>query len=176
MQPVLYSQKRQDFKTGDLLAWKTVRIRSFFDFVLFLYQKILKADYTHVGIVFKEGNRYFIVEATPPAVRLFPISMTEDFYYIPTDIETKPSHVDLLLSNLGKKYSLIDLVRSMFRLGNNTSDYYCSELANSFYNDVGYYHDLDAGLTPDSLVDAVRKASGKEPIFIKTDKGNLDGI
>lgn len=174
--PSLYSEKRKDFKTGDLLAWKTVRIRSFFDFVLFLYQKILKAEYTHVGIVLKEGDRYFIVEATPPVVRIFPISMTDDFYHFALDLNVKSSNVDSLLKHLGKKYSLFDLVTSMFKIGNNTSDYYCSELANTFYNDIGYYDDIDAGLTPDTLVNAVLKRSGVQPVLIKNDRGNLNDV
>lgn len=172
----LYSKKRNEIKTGDLLAWKTTRINSFFDFILFLYQKILKAEYTHVGMVVKEGGRIFIMEATPPVVRLFPVSMTEDFYIIHTNIEPKSSHVDVLLKDIGKKYGIMDLIRSILKLGNNTSEYYCSELASHFYNEIGYINNEDAGLTPDSIIKEIVKASGNEPIFIKNDRGNLNAV
>lgn len=173
---VLYSEIRNELKTGDLLAWKTLRISSFFDFILFIYQKILKAEYTHVGIVIKEGERYFIVEATPPVVRLYPISLTEDFYYIPVNIEAKSSQVDGLLRILGKKYSILDFIRSLFKISNNPSEYYCSELAGTFYNEIGYIDDIDAGLTPDSIVKAVANVSSVKPIFVKNDRGNLNTV
>ena len=172
----LYSKVRQELKTGDLLAWKTTKINSFFDFVLFLYQKILKAEYTHVGIVVKEGNRYFLVEATPPVVRLFPISLCDDFYHFSLDIDYKSSQVDLLLRAIGKKYGLIDLIRSILRLGNDPSEYYCSELASRFYNDIGYIDDETAGLTPDKIIEAVTKDNQIKPTFVKIDKGNFNGV
>jgi hypothetical protein len=172
----LYSKVRQELKTGDLLAWKTTKINSFFDFVLFLYQKILKAEYTHVGIVVKEGNRFFLIEATPPVVRLFPVSLCDDFYHFSLGIEYKSSQVDLLLRTIGKKYGLMDLIRSILRLGDNPSEYYCSELASHFYNSVGYIHDERVGLTPDKLIEAVAKVKNTTPTFVKIDKGNLNGV
>lgn len=173
---VLYSQKRNDIKTGDLLVWKTTRINSFFDFILFLYQKIFKAEYTHVAIAVKEGNRLFIIEATPPVVRLYPISMCDDFYLFPVDTETKSSHTDILLRKIGLKYSIWDLIRGILKLGNNEKEEYCSEIASRFYNEIGYIDDIDAGLTPDSLIKAIRKVHKTEPIFVKVDRGNLSGV
>lgn len=172
----LYSKVRQELKTGDLLAWKTTKINSFFDFVLFLYQKILKAEYTHVGIVVKEGNRFFLIEATPPVVRLFPVSLCDDFYHFPLNIDYKSTQIDFLLRTIGKKYSLIDLIRSILKLGDNTSEYYCSELAGRFYNDIGYINDEEAGITPDKIIEAVAKKNNVTPIFVKIDKGNLNGV
>lgn len=173
---VLYSKIRDEIRTGDLLAWKTTRINSFFDFVLFLYQKILKAEFTHVGIAFKEGDRLFLIEATPPAVRIYPVSMTDDFYVLFNNIETRPSHIDLLLKNVGKKYSLFDLLRSILKLGNSTSEYYCSELAAMYYNSIGFIHDIDAGLTPDSIIKAIANETKSKPLFVKNDRGNLTEV
>jgi len=170
----LYSNIRHEMKTGDLLIWKTRSVANIFDFLLFLYQKIFGAKYTHVGIVVKMGNRLMMVDAAPPVVKVFPISLCRDFYLVKTNIEDKDSHIDVLFNRLGNKYSLLDMVRGVFKFKRNAKEDYCSDLASEFYNQIGYIDDEDAGQTPDSLVEAIVKASGNEPILVKIDRGNLN--
>lgn len=169
----LYSNIRNEIKTGDLLIWKTTRIEDFFDLFLFLYQKIFGAKWTHLAIATRLENRVLQVEAIPPKSRLFPVSQGRDFYWIKCGIESKDTHIEYLLSMLGRDYGLWDLLRSKFKLKRNTGEDYCSEFGSEFYNEIGYINDNDAGLTPDSLVRAIMKASGQEPIFVKMDRGNL---
>lgn len=176
MSTSLLSEILPDLKSGDLLAWKTTKVDSFFDFVLFLYQKIFKAEFTHVAIVVVIGDRHFIVEATPPTVRLYPISMTDDFYLIKTDLELNNRHYDNLLRNLGKPYGLTDFFKGIFGIGTSDSSYYCSELSGKFYNSIGYIVDDEAPHTPHALVNAVLEKSKHEMIFVRNDRGNLDGI
>src|SRR5574344_1393360 len=143
-------------KTGDLLAWDKVKINSFFDLVLYLYQKIFKAKFIHVGVVYTYGDRYFVVESTPPVVRIFPISMyLDDFYHIPCNIDITPRQKRLLLYDLGKKYSIWDLIKSVLPLRKTSDEYYCSELAFKFYKDVGLLYREEDGDTPDDLVEAI---------------------
>jgi len=173
----LYSVKRKEMKTGDLLAWKSTKINSVFDFILFLYQKIFKAEYIHVGIVYTDGDRFFVVEATPPVVRLFPISMSiDDFYYIPCNIENNDKHKDVLLSNLGKPYGLIDLIKGLIGIRTSENQYYCSELAYHFYKSVGILNRDSDGITPDSLVEGVLKVTKATPVYISIDRGNINAI
>lgn len=172
----LYSEIRGNIKTGDLLIWETTKIRSFIDFVLYLYQKIFKAEFTHVGVAVVLGNRLLIVEATPPVVRLHPVSLLDDFYLLKTNIRTKSKHLDILFEHLGKKYSLLDLVKFLFKLRNNDNNFYCSELASKYYNEVGLIHNHDAGLTPDSLIKEVKKATSNIITFVKIDRGNINAI
>ena len=170
----LYSQIRHEIKTGDLIAWDTEKISSFFGFLLFLYQKIFGAKYTHVGVVVQMGGRVFLVEATPPEVRLIPLKMTSDFYLIKTAMPSnRDAQIEFLLSNLGKKYSLVDLVKSLFKIGNSENDFYCSELAGLFYNEFGYLTDRDAGFTPDTIVNAIADKAGTKPIKVMIDKANV---
>jgi hypothetical protein len=173
---VLYSEKRSEIKTGDLLAWKATKINSFFDLVLFLYQKIFKAKYTHVAIAFKEGNRLFILEATPPEVRLFPVSMTDDFYLFSLNLNIDSSHIDIILRKLGIKYGLCDLIRGILKLSDNKKEEYCSELASKFYNEIGFINDKEAGFTPDTIVEAIQREHDIEPILVKIDRNNLSGV
>lgn len=171
---VLYSQIRSELKTGDLIAWNTSEIDSVFGLVLYLYQKILKANYTHVGMVVRTGGRVFLLEATPPQVRLIPLRMTSDFHWIKTDVKADPElQINFLLGHLGKKYSILDLIKILLKLGRSNDDYYCSELAGRFYNEFGFITDRQIGFTPDSLVKAVLDRTQGAPVEVCLDKANL---
>lgn len=169
----LYSTIRHEIKTGDLLVWKTTRIEDFFDFFLFLYQKILGAKWTHLAIAARMENRVMQIEAIPPKSRLFPVSRGRDFYWVKCGIEANDKHIEYLLSMLGRDYSLWDLIRAKFKFKRNATEDYCSEFGSEFYNEIGYINNDNAGFTPDSLVRAIVKASGQQPIFVKMDRGNL---
>jgi len=171
-----YSEIRKNLKTGDLLAWEVTKINSFFSFILFLYQKLFNIKYSHTGVVLKISDRLFVVEATPPVVRIFPISMCNDFYYIPVNIDIQNKHIDKLLIHIGKKYNLIDLIKGMLYLGTSEESYYCSELNGKFYKNCGIIiNDLDF-ITPQRLVEAIQKVTDKEPEFVIIDKANLNII
>ena len=170
----LYSDIRGELQTGDLLAWKVTRVSSFFSFILFLYQKIFKVEFSHVGIVLKLEDRYFIVEATPPRVRIYPVSMSDDFYYIKTDIKKDKKYVGVLLRHVGKRYSILDLVKGMFGMKSNDKSLYCSELAYGFYKEIGFITDESSWLTPQALVDKVVAITDNQPIFVSIDRGNAD--
>lgn len=47
-----------------------------------MLEKAAAESCSHVGIVIKLGNRCFVMEATPPVVRLYPLSKLESFYVI----------------------------------------------------------------------------------------------
>lgn len=173
---VLYSKIRDEIQTGDLLVWDKTKIDSFTDFLLFLYQKIFRKKYIHVAVALRLGDRLFIAEATPPAVRLFPISMCDDFILIQTSIFQRSYHTDILLKHIGKKYSLFDFFRNLLKLKNNKDEFYCSEMAAEYYNEIAYIVDDDVGLTPDILVEYILKTYEKETISVKIDRGNLNVI
>lgn len=171
---VLYSKIKPDIKSGDLLAWRVTRIGNIFDFILFLYQKIFGVTYSHVGIAVRLGKRVFLVEATPPSVRIYPLSMCDDFYLIKArNLKFSLSDLNLLFKHLGKRYSLTDLVKGFLNMKNNNSSLYCSELAKEFYKDIGYLENADDCITPDDIVKAVQNKSGSEAIFVVIDSGNI---
>lgn len=172
----LYSNIRTTIVSGDLIAWKMTRLSSLTSILLFLYQKIIRANYTHVGIATVLGGRVFITEATPPCVRIFPLSMLDSFYLVKTNIDDKPEHLDNLFRELGKPYSLIEFLKTIFRIKTGDYNYYCSYLVSKFYNDIGYITREDAGLTPDTIVSEIERVSNFPAIFVKIDKGNLTNI
>lgn len=171
---VLYSNIRNEIRTGDLIIWKTTAVEDIFDLFLLLYQKIFKAKWTHMAIATRMESRVLLTEATPPVSRLFPLSAkNRDFYWIKTNIEERDSHIAYLLTLLGREYSILDFFRSKLKIKLSSKQDYCSDLASEFYNEIGYIDDEDAGVTPDALVAAIMKASGNKPIFVKMDRGNL---
>lgn len=170
----LYSDVRDEIRTGDLLAWEITKISSIFDFILILYQKIFKVKFSHVAIAVRLDDRVLIVEATPPRVRIFPVSMCDDFYLIKTNMPNNPKYLNHLFKHLGKKYSLFDLIKGMLGFKNDENNFYCSELAHDFYKAFGLLTDESSGITPQALVDKVVNITGNEPIFVSIDKGNQD--
>lgn len=172
----LYSEIRGSITTGDLVAWNKPGFKSATGMLLLLYQKILKAKYTHVAVTAVLGGRIMIIEATPPAVRIFPLSMLEDFDLVKTEIADIPNHLDVLLTQLGKPYSIMDFFRGLLHISGGNSDYYCSKLASKYYNDIGYIDNEFAGLTPDSIVEKICKRTSSSPITVKIDRGNLNGV
>lgn len=173
-----YSEIRDTIKTGDLVSWKAGKINSIFSFILYVYQKILKPKSVHVGIVVNIGGRLLVVEARPPAIRIFPLSMMENFYLIRTNIPEEQNNIDLLLQEIGVPYSAWDVAKGLFYLDNDTSNIYCSELGDIYYKGIKYLPEgyWDAGRTPDQLVEAIVDVSGNEPIYVEIDRGNLHAI
>lgn len=176
---LLYSEIRDTIKTGDLVSWKAGKINSLFTFILYVYQKILKPKSVHVGIVINDiGGRLLIVEARPPAVRIFPLSMMEDFDLIRTNIPYEQNNIDILLEKIGFPYKALDVAKGILYLDNDHKQLYCSELADIYYKAIKYLSEgyYDAGRTPDQLVEAIIEVSGNKPIHVKIDRGNFHGI
>lgn len=169
----LYSEIRNDIKTGDLLVWDTDLVEDKFDLLLKLYQKIFNAKYTHVGIAVSLGDRKLLVEAIPPVVRLYPISRKRDFYWIKLGLKNNFKYLNTLFMHLGKPYSLFDLFKYAFRFKTDQSDFYCSELASLFYKEVGLLEETDVGSTPDRLVKSILSKSKYQMVKVKIDTSNI---
>jgi uncharacterized protein YycO len=168
-----YSQIRKDIQTGDLLAWRTNSIGGASDALLSLYQKIFKAEFSHVGMAVVLGSRVFVVEAIPPVVRIYPLSLKRDFHLIKCNVEQKDSYIDFLFKWVGDDYSLLDLAKTCLGFSTSTQSFYCSELAADFYKYVGLIDDASVGKLPQTLVDAVVQATKQEPILVSIDGGNI---
>lgn len=176
MEAKLLSDVQQDIKTGDLLAFTVRRYGTLVSFVLWLYQKITKVTFSHVGIAVWVGDRLFIVEAVAPRVAMTPISKVKEFYLIPANIEKASEDVmiSFLMDYIEVKYSIIDFITYYLGMDYSDDKIYCSTLASAFYYHVGYLHERDSGHTPQKITKAVMKRGGVDkPIYVVTDRGNL---
>jgi hypothetical protein len=170
---MLYSEIRPKIRTGDLLAWEVTTISSALDLALLAYQKIYKTNISHVGMAYVFGDRVFCLEATPPAVRLIPLSMLDDFSLLQANIDWKPSYDRVALKYIGRDYSLTDHLKGMMHFKTSDKELYCSELLSRIYRDIGLVPSLEADSTPRGLAREVKKVVGGDFIFVNIDKGNI---
>lgn len=176
---LLYSEIRDTLKTGDLVSWKAGKIRSIFDIILFLYQKILRVKSVHTGIIVKIGDRFFVVEARPPAVRLYPLSKMDDFYLLKLDLEEDHEDYNRLFRQIGVAYGYIDLLKGILGFKNSSKKLYCSEQCTRFYVERGYFpYEVynEAARIPDTLLKVAERISGKKLQFVHIDRENLTEV
>lgn len=176
MDGILLSDMKHEIKTGDTLAFTTSKITSVTSFFLWLYQKLAKVKYSHVGIAVWLGDRLFIVEAVQPRVSITPISKVDSFYHIPvnTSKSVDDVKVSFLMDYVDTPYSLSDMVLHYFNISSSKGSIYCSALASAFYFHIGVIRDKDLGHSPQKLVDALlHKADLDEATYVITDRGNL---
>lgn len=174
----LYSEIRDSLSTGDLVSWNHVKPTSIFSFILYLYQKLLKPKSVHVGVIVKIADRLLVVEATPPEVRIFPLSRMDNFHILRTNVKQTPYLLDILFKKVGNKYTISNLIKGILGFNAGGNELYCSELANLFYVETGYLDNElypDSYRTPDDLIDALLKISSNELILVRVDQGNLGG-
>lgn len=172
--PIPYSEVKDKIRTGDLIAFTTTKYNSFLTFILFLYQRLLGATYTHVGIIVRTGNSTFVVEAVPPLVRIYPVENLSSFYWIDATVSApNAKQLEFLMKRVGTPYSILDMFKGTIGMENNLNNYYCSELAADFYYNFGYIHDRSLGHTPDSIVKAIMERGNEKAIHVVVDRGNL---
>lgn len=173
-----YSEAMDGINTGDLLAWRITKVNTFFELVLFLYQKFFKASYAHVAVAVRIGDMVFAVEAVPPVSRLIPLSSLDDFYLYPTKVPTRRSNIQVLLKRLGKPYSLVDFAKGLAQIAPDDNNLYCVEQTHNFYQDIGFFNsavekDGERTSTPDDMVRKVLRECNSQPVFVRIDRGNL---
>lgn len=119
--PVRYGAIRQDIKTGDIMVSSVGTGVNLAD-IWFgrLISSITGYKIYHVGMVIKLENRYFVLEAMVPQVRLSLLSNRLPFDIIKVN-EKVPMQISdhdfktKALGYLGIPYSLVDVVKSYFK-------------------------------------------------------------
>ena len=168
-----YSEVRDYIKSGDILVWEIKRIGSITDALLYVYQKIYKTKHSHVGIAVKIGGRLFCLEATPPVVRLIPISMLPDFSWLKNGINWKENYYDTIFKHIGKPYSLIDYLKNLCSIETSSDDFYCSEFVANCLKDLGVIEDESVGINPMVLVNYLEEKLDTKLVNVSVDRGNL---
>ena len=168
---VAFSQQEKRFKTGDLLAWSVRGWGNTTDAVSQVIRAVLRSEYCHVGNALVIDGMAFVVEALPPAIRLYPLDKLTPFYHIQIPTEgiykyqpyaldyenelfsaSKRSAQRFLLDVIGEEYSRIQAVMSLFDTPPRDNKWQCAELANAFYREMGL--DLGETYTPSAIVEA----------------------
>lgn len=90
-----YTSARAQIQSGDLIALKHKRWRTFYDWQVQAVQTVTQSPYCHVAQVWAVGERLFVLEAVTPLVRMVPLTYfaMEGFYWI--QIGTPMNDVEL---------------------------------------------------------------------------------
>lgn len=173
---VEYNHHIANIKTGDLLAWSVRKWESKADITSQIIRLAIRSEYCHVGIALVIAGRTFVVEAVPPAVRMYPLYKLLPFYHLAIPergyfnneayrldffqediIANRPSAEEFLLDLIGDEYSNLQAFLSAFTKPKKDKLWQCAELVNYFYKEMG----LDIGdiYIPSDIVEAIQGIS-----------------
>ena len=156
-----YQEIRDKLKSGDIIVCCKGNMKSFKGFLSLLVRVVTASSYSHVGVVIKLGNRCFVVEATPPVVRLYPLSKLDSFYVIKMEQRLSREDENRLFEYVGLPYSDWNSIVSYFTrkpLANGKLQ--CAQLVSSFYN----WPNL---LRPEQIVRYAQEDLGKQMVFVR---------
>lgn len=146
-----YDETRLNIQSGDLLAWSTRGCKSMRDLQLNIVRAFTRSEYDHVAIAWVVGGRVFVIEATPPLVRIYPLAKLTPFYHVPMDIAWKPEYDEYLLAKVGEKYSVWQAIVSYFTKPRVDREWQCAELVVDFWDNIGLC--LECDITPSGVVE-----------------------
>lgn len=147
-----YSVVRPLIKSGDLLAWSHRQpwYKSWYDFKIAMVRAFTQSEYSHVGTAWVVSDRVFVIEAVVPKVRIYPLSKTGEFYWIPLEAKITPDIENYMLSKVGEDYSQLQAMQAFFHLPSADSLWECAELSRDYAFQYGV--DLGNKATPTALV------------------------
>ena len=158
-----YEDIRQSIRSGDLLAFSHGSFRSWAEFKTLMVRVFTASTYSHVGVAWRVAGRVFILEAVKPKVRIYPLSLSGDFFLIPTRANWSSESENFAMDHIGVNYSELRAMRAYFgKLPDGEVDE-CAAYAREVLKRAG----VDLGLLskPDTVV-AMAQLSG-ETIFVE---------
>lgn len=150
-----YKEIRPTIKSGDVLAWSHTKLRSWYDFKIWMVRLFTQSEYVHVGTAWVIGERVFVIEAVMPLVRIYPLSKLGDFYHLPLGVRWSPETEALALSYIGHRYSQVQAVRAPFGKPPKDNLWQCAELTAT----ISKSDDVNLGelYTPSAIVLAIQR-------------------
>lgn len=162
-----YTDFRENIVSGDLLAWTHKGWNSWYNFQIQMVRAFTQSEYAHVGIAWVAAGRVFVLEAVVPFVRIYPLSMCENFYYLGMHKELSPEAEEFALSQIGELYSKRMCFKAFFGMvkGGDSGKWQCAKYANEVLKANGI--DYGNAFTPNTLVQAALN-DGKELLYLIT--------
>lgn len=126
-----YSEVRGHIKSGDILAFSNEEWDNIGDLQSQIVKIATQSEFSHCAVAWVVCGRVFVIEASPPLVRIRPLSNVDKFYWIPTDKPMLDEELEFALDKVAvEKYSRVDAVKAFFNrlnIGKNKR-WQCSEL------------------------------------------------
>ncbi|PCJ44020.1 MAG: hypothetical protein COA99_07430 [Moraxellaceae bacterium] len=118
-----YIDIRRDIKSGDIVAWQG-------RFTNRRLLKLFNQKIGHVGIAWVISNRVFIIHALTQGIVINPLSRLTPFIWLATETEWSEETQVFALSELGRSYSYVDVLRSVIGMPSDTNNgWMCGEFA-----------------------------------------------
>ena len=109
-----YTDARPTIRSGDLLAFSHGSFKSWREFKTLMVRVFTRSTYSHVGLAWVIGGRVFVLEAVKPKTRIFPLSLSGDFYLIPTNARWSQKTEQFALDHIGVEYSELTATYAYF--------------------------------------------------------------
>ena len=146
-----YQDYRPNIRSGDIIAQSHEGWSSFKDFKSQMIRVFTRSTYSHVGIAVVLFNRVFILEQVVPYVRLYPLSMSGNFYHISMpDVKWDFDLEEKAFSYIGSPYSQWKAVKAFFKTLADDDVSECAALVDKIMSHAGI--DLGTRQTPDAIV------------------------
>lgn len=142
-----YADLRTSLKSGDVLAWSRGDWKSLNGIKNMIIRFVTMSRWNHVGVLWVTDNRVFVVEATIPEVRIYPLSkLLPCDVVLVTHVEWNKQAEDYLLRHVGQPYSVWLAIKSLFCKDSEGDKYTeCAKLVNNtfLYLDPNFKNVLD---------------------------------
>lgn len=152
-----YADIRPNIKSGDILAWSHIGIKSWYDFKIWCVRLFTQSEYVHTATAWVVADRVFVIEAVTPLVRIYPLSKLGNFYWIPMDSPWYPETETLALSKIGCEYSQLQALQAPFSEPKRDDLFECAELVATIARADGV--ELGTVYTPTAIVEEGLKRS-----------------
>lgn len=110
-----YEDMRDTIRSGDLLSFNHGDWKSWSGIKTMIVHMATRSTYSHVAIAWRVGGRVMVLEAVKPKLRIFPLSLSGNFYITPTNAPWKYDTEEYALSKIGVDYSEINAVIADFK-------------------------------------------------------------
>jgi hypothetical protein len=161
---MLYNEARELIRSGDLLAFTHRSWKSWYDIKIQLVRIFTRSEYSHVGLAWVVGGRVFILEAVSPLVRIYPLSVSGDFYLFPMKANWNSAAEEYALSKVGYAYSQVAAVMALFNEVEEDQTNECAAYVISVFKRLNI--DLGKRAIPSSVVQEALNL-GASSVFVK---------
>ncbi len=153
-----YLDTRDKIKSGDLLSFNHGDWTTFTGIKTEIVHMATRSTYSHVGMALWLGKRLMVLEAVKPCIRIFPLSMSGDFYWTNLPVSWNDQAEEYALSKVGYQYSEWNAVKAYF---SDLPDGDVSECA-AYVREILKRVNIDLGSrsTPDSVVLRAQELGG----------------
>lgn len=161
-----YKAAREKLRTGDLIVFSNKKFSGISGLITFIVRFFTISEYNHVGILWKVGVRYFVVEAQIPQVKITPLSKMGSFFYMPMVLDVQEPHMDKLLEKVGEDYGKLEAIKAYFKKSSmSNNQWICVELVRFFYEQFGI--EMSDCFTPSDIVNQLMRKYGKQLIYVE---------